>query len=67
MNFTDKTPGPDCSKLTTSLVNVSLKFQTLTSEIHQYFFIEKNWEVFCIAKAYLIFSTKTINDLVIKS
>ena len=24
----DKNPGPGCSKLTTSLVNVSLKFQT---------------------------------------
>ena len=27
--------GPGCSKLTTSLVNVSLKFQTLLSEICQ--------------------------------
>ena len=27
-------PGPSCSKLTTSLVNVSLKFQTLISQIH---------------------------------
>ena len=26
-------PGPGCSKLTTSLVNVSLKFQTLISHI----------------------------------
>ena len=30
-------PGPGCSKLTTSLVNVSLKFQTLISEILHYF------------------------------
>ena len=30
-------PGPGCSKLTTSLVNVSLKFQTLIAEIIQYF------------------------------
>ena len=29
--------GPGCSKLTTSLVNVSLKFQTLISQICQYF------------------------------
>ena len=29
--------GPGCSKLTTSLVNVSLKFQTFISQIHQYF------------------------------
>ena len=28
---------PSCSKLTTSLVNVSLKFQMLISEICQYF------------------------------
>ena len=27
------TPGPGCSKLTTSLVNVSLKFQRLISEV----------------------------------
>ena len=32
---------PRCSKLTTSLVNVSLKFQTLISEICQYFFMKK--------------------------
>ena len=29
--------GSGCSKLTTSLVNVSLKFQMLLSEICQYF------------------------------
>ena len=28
--------GPSCSKLTTSLVNVSLKFQTLILQIHCY-------------------------------
>ena len=32
-----KITGPGCSKLTMSLVNVSLKFQTLISEIRQYF------------------------------
>ena len=38
-----KTPGPGCSKLTTSLVNVLLKFQTLihVSEIWQYFLLKK--------------------------
>ena len=35
------TTGPGCSKLTTSLVNVSLKFQTLISEICQYFLLKK--------------------------
>ena len=33
--------GPGCSKLTTSLVNVSLKFQMLISDIHQYFLSKK--------------------------
>ena len=36
--------GSGCSKLTTSLVNVSFKFQTLISKIHPYFFIEKKTE-----------------------
>ena len=44
-----------------SLVNVSLKFQTLISEICQYFFCWKNVSSFCSAKASLIFfSTKKI-------
>ena len=30
------TPGPDCSKLKTSLVNVLLKFQMLISQICLY-------------------------------
>ena len=47
--------GPSCSKPTTLLVNVSLKFQTLISEICQYFFVEKN-------EASLIFSTKNISE-----
>ena len=33
--------GAGCSKLTTSLVNVSLKFQMLISEICQYFLLKK--------------------------
>ena len=36
-----KSTGPGCSKLTTSLVNVSLKFLTLISQICQYFLLEK--------------------------
>ena len=35
--------GPGCSKLRTSLVNVSLKFQRLISQIRQYFLLKK-WE-----------------------
>ena len=52
-----KMSGPGCSKLTMSLVNVSLKFQTLISQIHQFFFVEKKREKF----ASLIFSTKNIS------
>ena len=60
------TPGPGCSKLTTSLVNDSLKFQTLIAQICQYF-CRKNVRSFCIAKASLILSTKISVCLVIKS
>ena len=35
------TTGPSCSKLTTSLVNEMLKFQTLISQICQYFLLKK--------------------------
>ena len=37
------TSGPGCSKLTTVLVNETLKFQTLISQIHvcQYFLLKK--------------------------
>ena len=55
-------PGPGCSKLTTSLVNEALKFQTLISQICQYFLL-KNCEKLlqCSAKASLIFSTKNFS------
>ena len=33
--------GPGCSKLMTSLVNETLKFQTLISQICQYFLLKK--------------------------
>ena len=36
-----ETPGRGCSKLTMSLVNVSLKFQTLISEKCQNFLLKK--------------------------
>ena len=35
------TSGPSCSKLTTSLVIVSLKFQPLISQVCQYFLLKK--------------------------
>ena len=57
-------PGPGCSKLTTSLVNVSLKFQTLISEIRHYFLLKKCEKS---AKASHIFFQKKISVyLVIK-
>ena len=34
--------GPGCSKLMTSLVNVSLKYHTLISNIDQYFLLKKS-------------------------
>ena len=55
-------PGPGCSKLTTLLVNVSLKFQTLISQICHYFLlkkIEKLWQ----CKTSLTFSTKNFSVL----
>ena len=55
-----KRPGPGCSELTTSLVNVSLNFQKLMSQICQYFLL-KNVRSFCSAKASLIFSTKNFS------
>ena len=59
-----KRTGPSCSKLMTSLV-VLLKFQTLMSQICQYF-CRKNLRSFCTAKASLIFQQKISVYLVIK-
>ena len=53
---------PSCSKLTTSLVNISLKFQKLFSQICQCFLLKKCEKLLqCIAKASLIFSTKNFS------
>ena len=41
-----QTSGPGCSKQMTSLVNVSIKFQMLISEICQYLLL-KNVRSFC--------------------
>ena len=54
VNLFKQNPGPGFSKLTTSLVNVLLNFQTLISDLRQYFFVEKMCED-------LIFSTKNIS------
>ena len=52
-----KKTGPGCSKLTTSLVNETLKFQTLIFQICQYFLLEKCEKLL----QSLIFSTKNIS------
>ena len=54
-------PGPGCSKLTTSLVNVSLNFQKLISQIYQYFLLKK------CEKLLSFFQQKISVFLVIKS
>ena len=73
--FHNTRPGPGCSKLTTSLVNVSLKFQTLISQICQYFLLKKcekllqckSFSHFFNKKisVYIVFgySRKTLNEL----
>ena len=54
-------PGPGCSKLMTSLVNETLKFQTLISQICQYFLL-KNVK-FLQCKSVSHFFNKNINVL----
>ena len=56
-----------CSKLTTSLVNFSLKFQMLIFQICQSVLLKKMRRSFCTAKASLIFSTKISVYNVVKS
>ena len=56
-----KRSGPSCSKLMTSLVNVSLKFTSSETQICWCFLLKKMW------KATHIFSTKNIRILYIES
>ena len=58
--------GPNCSKLTTLLVNDSLKF-TLSVSKYVEIFCGKNVSSFCSAKATHIFSAKNIRILYIES
>ena len=59
--------GPGCSKLTTSLVNVLLKFQTLISEICQSFLLKKCEKLLhSLQKLLSFFSNKISVYLVIK-
>ena len=70
--ITNKLAGPSCSKLTTSLVNVSLKFQTLILQIDCYFLLKKcenhlfstkNNSVF-VTLAEICFPNLCFNDIV---
>ena len=54
------TSGPGCSKLTTSLVNETLKFQTLISQIFQYFLL-KNCEKLLQCRSFSHFLTKNFS------
>ena len=53
-----KSSGPGYSKLTISLVNVSLKFQTLRAEIRQYVLLKNVKILLHCKKTFIIFSTK---------
>ena len=65
---TEYKSGPGCSKLTMSLVNVSLKFQMLISEIWQYFLLKKCEKLLQQCKSFFHFFNKKISVyLVIKS
>ena len=61
--------GPSCSKLTMSLVNVSLKFQMLISEICKDFLLKnvRMKEAFAVQKLLSFFQQKVSVYLVIKS
>ena len=54
------TLGPGCSKLTTSLDDVSLKFQMLISKIRHYFLQKKCYKLLQ-CKSFSRFSTKNIS------
>ena len=45
---------------TNNIVNVSLKFQTLISNIRQYFLSKKMWKAFAVQKLLLFFQQKHI-------
>ena len=57
-------PGAGCSKLTTSLVNVSLKFQMLILQIHCYFLLKKCDNLLHCKRFSHFFNKKTTVDLI---
>ena len=60
-----KSSGPDCSKLTTSLVNMSLKFRRFISQICKYFLLKKCAKLlsFFLTKNFSIFGYKGVKHL----
>ena len=58
--------GPGCSKLMTSLVNVSLKFQTLLSHISQYLLLKKCEKLLQYKSSSQLFNKSNSVNLVIK-
>ena len=56
--------GPGCSKLTTSLVNKTLKFQTLISPISQYFLLKK-CEKLLQCKSFSLFFNKKYQHILL--
>ena len=63
----ETSPGPGCSELKTSLVNETLKFQTLISQICQYFFMKKCEKLLQCKSFFSFFQKKISVCLVIKS
>ena len=63
------TSWTSCTKLTTSLVNISLKFQTLMSNIRKYFLLKKKkrekllQSLFSSIKSISVFGNKVVKDL----
>ena len=51
-------PGPGCSKLTTSLVNDSLKFTSSDRQIFWNFLLKKMWVAFAVQKLLTFFQQK---------
>ena len=54
-------PGPSCSKLTTSLVNDSLKFTSSDTRICRNFLLKKMWVAFAVQKLLTFFQQKYQN------
>ena len=59
-----KSTGAGCSKLTTSLVNVSLKFKTLILQIHCYSLLEKCENVLQCKRFSHVFQQKILAYLI---